>query len=249
MLTTTTIEKLREMKFSTMARHFEKQLTDAKMAELPFEERFGMLVDIEWTTRRNNRLKRLIKSAGYSEPNAALADVDYRADRLLDKSQIERLGTCEYIAKRHNVMLLGATGAGKTYLSNALGLAANQQFIATKYVRLPEMIAEIARSKVDGTYKKVMKGYKNVALLIVDEWMLSPLRDDDAANLLEVVNARYHKASTVFCSQFDVSGWHEKIGSPTLADAIVDRIVHDAYKIIIKGNDSMRKHKGLATSA
>jgi DNA replication protein DnaC len=249
MLTTTTIEKLREMKFSTMARYFEKQLTDDKVSEIPFEERFGMLVDIEWTTRRNNRLKRLIKAAGYAEPNAALADIDYRADRQLDKAQIERLGTCEYILKAHNVMLLGATGAGKTYISNALGLAANQQFIATKYVRLPEMLAEIALSKVDGTYKKVMKVYKKVPLLIIDEWMLSPLRDDDAANLLEVVNARYHKVSTVFCSQFDVSGWHEMIGSPTLADAIVDRIVHDAYKIIIKGNDSMRKHKGLTAAA
>jgi DNA replication protein DnaC len=249
MLTTTTIEKLRSMKFSTMAKHFEKQLSDANITELPFEERFGMLVDIEWTTRRNNRLKRLIKSAGYAEPNAALADIDYRADRQLDKVQIERLGTCEYIAKHHNVLLLGATGAGKTYLSNALGLAANQLFIATKYVRLPEMLAEVALSKADGTYKKILKAYKNVALLIIDEWMLSPLRDDDAANLLEVINGRYHRTSTVFCSQFDVSGWHDKIGNPTLADAIVDRIVHDAYKIIIKGDDSMRKHKGLVTTS
>jgi DNA replication protein DnaC len=177
-----------------------------------------------------------------------LADIDYRADRQLDKTQIERLGSCDYIVKHYNVLLLGATGAGKTYLSNALGLAANQLFIATKYVRLPEMLAEIALSKVDGTYKKVLKNYKSVALLIIDEWMLSPLRDDDAANLPEIINGRYHRASTVFCSQFDVSGWHEKIGSPTLADAIVDRIVHDAYKIIIKGDDSMRKHKGLTAA-
>jgi DNA replication protein DnaC len=248
MLTNTTVEKLREMKLSTMARHFDKQLKDSEMIAMPFEDRFGMLVDIEWTTRQNNRLKRLIKSAGYSEPNATLADLDYRSDRELDKAQIERLGTCAYIAENRSLILLGATGAGKTYLANALGLAANQQFIKTKYVRLPEMLAELALAKVEKTYKKVMKVYKNATLLIIDEWVLTPLRDDDAVNLLAVVEARYKNGSTIFCSQFDVPGWHEKIGDDTLADAIVDRIVYNSYKIVIEGNDSMRKYKGLVAS-
>jgi DNA replication protein DnaC len=243
------MEKLRDMKLSTMAKRFESQLTDAGISGLSFEERFGILVDTEWTTRRNNRLKRLIKAANYAESNAAIADVDYRSDRSLDKAQIERLGTCNYIANHHNVILLGATGAGKTYLANALGMAANQLFLNVRYVRLPEMLAEIALAKVDGTYRKLLRMYKTVSLLIIDEWLLSPLRDNDAVNLLEVINARYHKGSTIFCSQFDVPGWHEIIGNPTIADAIVDRIVHDAYKILIKGDESMRKYKGVDSAS
>ena len=248
MMNSETVEKLRSMKLSTMARYFDKQLSDTNISSLTFEERFGILVDAEWTTRRNNRLKRLIKAANYSESDAALENIDYASDRNLDKALIERLSSCDYILKCRNVILLGATGSGKTYISNALGMKANRNFMTVKYIRLPELLADLAIARSEGTYKKVLKSYKTVKLLIIDEWLLTPLKDMEARDLLEVIEGRYHKGSTVFCSQFEVKGWHEKIGDPTLADAIVDRIVHDAYTIIVEGKESMRKKNGFNKS-
>jgi len=241
MLNSETVEKLRSMKLGTMAKYFDKQLSDANISSLTFEERFGLLVDIEWATRQNNRLKRLIRAANYSETDAALEGIDYVPDRNLDKALIERLSSCDYILKCRNIILLGATGSGKTYIANALGMTASRNFITVKYVRLPELLADLAIARSEGTYKKALKTYKSVSLLIIDEWLLTPLKDSEARDLLEITEGRYHKGSTVFCSQFEVGGWHEKIGDPTLADAIVDRIVHDAYTIIISGKESMRK--------
>ena len=241
MLNSETTEKLRDMKLGVMARKFNEQLSDTNTAGLSFEERFGILVDIEWTTRRNNRLKRLIRAANYSDPKAAVENIDYSADRNLDRGLIERLSTCKYISEHHNVILLGATGSGKTYIASALGMKASLNFMTVKYIRLPELLADLAIAKAEGTYKKALKTYKTVDLLIIDEWLLTPLKDIEARDLLELTGGRCRKGSTIFCSQFDVSGWHEKIGDPTLADAIVDRIVHDAYKIIVSAKESMRK--------
>jgi DNA replication protein DnaC len=249
MLDNNTVRKLHEMKLSAMAAAFQKQLQDSSFADMLFEERFGMLADAEWTARKNNRLKRLIRSADYAFQNACLEDVEYHADRRLDKALIARLGTCGYIDEFHNIIILGATGSGKTYLANAFGMTANRNFYPVRYVRLPDLLGELAIARAEGTYRKVMKQYRQVKLLILDEWLLYPLKEPEARDLLEIAEGRCKKASTIFCSQFEVGGWHQKIGEPTLADAICDRIVHDSYTIVIGGADSMRKRKGIIEEA
>lgn len=246
MLTENTVSKLQEMKLTAMARAFNEQLTDPTISDLSFEDRFGLLVDQEWTSRKNNHLKRLIKRAKFSEPEACIENIEYHSDRNLDKTQIARLASCNYITEHHNVILLGATGSGKTYLACALGMAAARNFLTVRYVRLPELLTELAIARGNGTYRKVIQQYKKPALLIIDEWLLYPLQETEARDLLEIAEARYKNASTIFCSQFDIPGWRDKIGEPILADAICDRIVHDSYSIVIDCAESMRKRKGIS---
>lgn len=245
MLTENTVTKLQEMKLTAMARAFKEQLTDPNINGLAFEDRFGLLVDQEWTSRKNNHLKRLIKQAKFSETGACVEDIEYHSDRNLDSAQIARLASCNYIAERHNILLLGATGSGKTYLACALGMAAVRNFLSVRYVRLPELLTELAIARSSGNYRKVIRQYKKPALLILDEWLLYPLKETEARDLLEIAEARYKKASTIFCSQFDISGWPEKLGDPIIADAICDRIVHDSYSVVIECKESMRKRKGV----
>jgi DNA replication protein DnaC len=244
MLNETTANKLQEMKLGVMAQALRFQTADPQFSDMAFEERFGLLVDAEWTSRKNNRLTRLIRGSGYEFPNAAIEDIEYHSDRKLDRTQIARLGTCGYIQECHNIIILGATGNGKTYLANAFGMTANRNFYTVKYIRLPDLLGELAIARGDGRYQKVARQYKQVKLLILDEWLLFPISDTDARDVLDIVNARHKRASTIFCSQFAPEGWYQKINEPTVADAIVDRIVHDSYTIFIDGK-GMRERKGI----
>lgn len=245
MLTESTITKLQEMHLTVMAKALKEQMTGTNMKSLSFEDRIGLLVDREWTSRKNNHLKRLIKNAGFSDSEACVENIEYLSDRNLDKAQISRLSTCNYITEYRNVILLGATGSGKTYLACALGMAAVRNFMSVKYIRLPELLVELSIARNNGTFQKVMQQFKKPALLVIDEWLLYPLKETEARDLLEIAEARYRKASTIFCSQFDIPGWREKIGDPIMADAICDRIVHESYSIIIDCKESMRKRKGV----
>lgn len=157
MLDNNTVSKMHEMKLSVMAASFQKQLGQSDFANMSFEERFGLLVDAEWTARKNNRLKRLVRNADYAFPGACLEDIEYHADRQLDKALITRLGTCNYVQECHNIIILGATGSGKTYLANAFGMTASRNFYTVRYVRIPDLLGELAIARVEGNYRKVIK--------------------------------------------------------------------------------------------
>jgi DNA replication protein DnaC len=244
MLNEDTLTKLREIRLGVMAHHFRQQSLNPSMNEMAFEERFGLLVDAEWSARKSNRLRRLIRNANYAISNACIEDIAYHADRKLDKTMIARLASCSYIHENHHIIIMGATGVGKTYLACALGIAASRNFFSVKYIRLPELFSDLAFAREDGTYRKVMKQYTQAKLLILDEWLLFPLKETEARDLLEIIEARKYQGSTIFCSQFDVGAWYSKIGEPILAEAVCDRIVHNSYTIVLSG-DSMRKRNGI----
>jgi len=245
MINQPTINKLHEMHLGTMAETFSVQLMDTSFKNLQFEERFGLLVDAEWARRKNNKLQRIIRKANFKFNQASIEDVEYHDDRNLDRSEIARLSTCNYISDNRNIIIMGASGNGKSWLGCAFGMAACRNYYPVKYIRLPELFDDLAVARGEGTFKKIIKQYKQIKLLILDEWLLTPLRELEARDLLEIVEARYQRCSTIYCSQFRPGGWHEKIGQDTLADAILDRIIHDSYKIFIDGKMSMRERKGL----
>lgn len=235
-----------------MSDAYRNQASDSKMKEVPFEDRFGMLVDIEYSSRKNNRLKRLIRSAEFDQPEAFIMEMDYTSGRKLNKQLITRLATCEYISEYRNVFITGATGGGKTYLACALGMEACKQYFTTKYVRLPDLLIDLEVARSEDAYRKIMTKYIKPQLLIIDEWLLLKPSEHERKDIFELLHHRRKKSSTIFCSQYKAEGWYEQLSGNDgpLADAILDRIVHDAYKINIESLNpakdiSMREIYGL----
>lgn len=188
-----------------MADAFRNQLDDPKFKEVPFEDCFCMLVDIEYSNRKNNRQKRLIRNAGFDQPEANIMDINYTSGRKLNKNLINRLATCEYISEHLNLFITGATGCSKTYMACAFGMEACKQYFNTRYVRLPDLLIDLEMARTDGSYKKVMAKYANPIVLILDEWLLLKPTDSEQRDIFELLHRRRKKSSTIFCSQYENS--------------------------------------------
>jgi DNA replication protein DnaC len=243
MMTQATFSKLHEMKLFGMAKGFEAQLESSQSGMLSFEERFGLLVDQEHTYRDNRRLQRLLKTAKLREA-ACMEDIDYRADRGLDRSEIASLGLCNWITHGHNLIVTGPTGGGKTWMACALGNQACRLGMSVSFQRLPLLLEDLAVSHGDGSFRKRLNQLANVGLLILDDFGLTALNAIGRNDMLEVIEARSGTKSTLITSQLPVDRWHDYLsgGNPTMADAILDRLVSGSQRLEIKG-ESMRKRR------
>ena len=234
MLNQATMDMLTAMKLTAMAAEFANQLKDPTFNELGFEERLGLLVNAEWNRRQSNKLDRFIRNAHFAVPSATVEGIEYHEDRKLDKAQMLRFATCQYIDEGHHIILKGA---------------ACRRFKKVQYIRMPELLDELSIARSAGTLKKVLESYKKKDLLILDEWLIRPLSPQESYDMLEIVEARCRK-SMIFCTQYESEGWYTRIdpnpeSDSPVSEAIMDRIIHNAYEVLVDGRVSMRERKGL----
>lgn len=241
MLTQPTIDKLYSMKLSAMARAFSDQLQSPDMASLSFEERFGLIVDYQMTDLENRRMLSRLKNARF-RLSAAIEDLDFRSGRGIDRSTIMSLARNQWVKNHHNILVTGPTGVGKSYLACALAQKACRDGHSVLYQRLPRLLHDIGISRHDGRYNKIMGPIAKCEVLILDDFLISSISQEDQKELLEIVEDRYGRRSTILTSQLPMNAWHDAMQDPTLADAILDRLVHNAYKLELKG-ESMRRKK------
>lgn len=240
MLMEHTLQTLKALRLPGMLAAFEEQQTCSAAAGLSFDERFAMLVDREQSWRENRRVARLLREAKLKSAQACLEDVRYGAGRKLDKAMVAQLGSCQWIRAHQNLILTGATGCGKTWLACALGNAACRQGLSVVYIRTPRLFEELRIAHGDGSFGKRLASLAKTDLLILDDWGLAPLSQSERNDLLEVLDDRVGARSTLITSQLPVEHWHAYLNDPTLADAILDRIIHAAHKLALAG-DSQRK--------
>ena len=245
MLTHPIADKLQQMKLYGMLTALEEQMQMADIEKLTFEDRLALLVDREMTVRENRRLKTRLRKAKLRE-NACIEDVDFRHPRSLDKSLFMNLAGCRFLKEHNNVLIIGPTGVGKTYLACALAQNACRKGYTAVYFRLPRLLHDLSIAKADGRYSSLLKSIARTDLLVLDDWGLSKFVKEQRHDLLEILEDRNGLRSTLVTSQVPVKHWHEVLADPTLADAILDRLVHNAYKLVLEG-DSMRKKRSKLT--
>lgn len=241
MLTSPTQEQLAGLHLHAMATAWHDQQRLAEHATLSFDERFGFLVEAQWLARENNRLQRALREARLRFGQATLEAVEYRPQRPLDKAQLRQLATGRWIADHHNLIITGATGTGKTFLACALAHQACRTGSRVLYRRVPRLNDELILAHADGTYPRLLARLARTDLLVLDDWGLAPLRDQDRRDILEIVEDRYATRSTILTSQMPVEHWHDQIGDATIADAICDRLLHNAHRIVLEGPSWRKK--------
>jgi len=245
MLNHPTQDKLTTMQLWGMAAALEEQLQTRDIEGLSFDERFGLLVDREMTVRHSRRMARRLKAAKLPQ-NACVEDIDYRHRRGLDRAVVTQLATGRWITGNQNLLITGPTGTGKSWLASALAQKACRDGLSALYLRCPRLAPELEIARGDGRYHKLLATYARTDLLLLDDWGLAPMTDSLRRDLLEILEDRYGRRSTLVTSQLPVDAWHDYLGDPTLADAILDRLVHNAHRITLKGG-SMRKRSAALT--
>lgn len=249
MINRETVRILRSMRLPGMAGELESQLEDPqRYKDLPFEQRLSLMVEAEQVSRRMHTIQRRIRDARLSESQASIDGIEYHEDRELDKNLLMNLATCAFIQDNHHVILKGATGAGKSYIANALGVSACRKQYKVRYTRLPDLLNEYSVAKSLGTQGKVKAAYAKFELLIIDEWLLRPVPEAEAYDLLEIIEACSKKGALILCTQYDTDEWYYRIDcdraegeDSAVAEGILDRIIHNKYSIEVKGRISMRK--------
>jgi DNA replication protein DnaC len=246
MLSPPTMEKLQALKLAAMAAAWTAQQQDAAASQLSFDERFGLLVEAEWLARENARLTRHLQAAKLKLSQACLEAIDYPARRELDKALVRQLATGRWIAEHQHVLITGATGTGKTFVACALAHQACRRGYRALYWRVSRLFHALALARADGTYARLLAKLARVDVLLLDDFALVPLQEADRRDLLEILEDRYGTRSVIITSQVPPAHYHEYIGDPTLADAICDRLLHNAHRLVLKG-PSRRKEGKLET--
>lgn len=239
MLTQPLLDKLAQLRLPALRAALEEQLHNPQYADLPFEDRLGLLVDRECTHRDNNRLQRRLKAAQLQLP-ATIEDLDLAPGRGLDRRLVLQLAQGEWISQHLNTLVLGPTGAGKTFLACALAHSACRANFAVRYQRTSRLLHQTALAHADGSYPKLLDALARVQLLVLDDWLRDPLTRTQSQDLLEILDDRYDRSSTMLVTQVPVTEWHVRFPDPTIGDAIMDRLVHNAYRLQLQG-ESRRK--------
>lgn len=234
MLTQQTMEKLFALKLTGMAKTIKEWENIPDVKTLSFEEKLGLLIDREETERKNNRFSKLLKTAKLKQ-NASIENIDFSAHRGSNKSSLLALSNCTWIDKKESILITGPTGVGKSYIACALGQRACKEGYKVLYKRVTRLFDELNLVKAEGKFTKILEQYSKIDLLILDDWGLSPITSSQARDLMEIIDDRYATCATIFTSQIPVAKWHELFSDPTLADAILDRIVSNAHKLELKG--------------
>jgi len=235
MLSQPTADKLAELRLHALSRAWQDQTEDPSIHDLAFDERMALLVEAEWLDRQNNRLARALKEAKLRISSACIEDVECAAERKLDRKKIRELSSCQWIENHQNVVITGKTGVGKSYLACALAQQACRKGYRAMYRRTPRLFDELRIAHADGTYPRLLARFARMDVLVIDDWGLAPPKDMDRRDLLEIMEDRYDLRSTIWTSQLPIDTWHDHMGDPTVADAICDRLLHNAHRIVLKG--------------
>ena len=247
MLTSPTLDKLRDLNLLGMCRAYQEQMERADYQALTFDDRLGLLVDVEVQERENRRLFRYLKSAKLRD-QARVEDIDFHTPRGLNRSLVLELAEGRWIDAHQCVLVIGATGLGKTYVACALAEAAIRKGHSALYLRFPRMVDELAVARVDGRLPRLLAAWARVEVLVLDDFAMQSLSSQQSADLLEVIEDRCQRRSTIVTSQMPVKQWHEVLGDATVADAILDRLIHNAHRIELRGHESLRGSRAAATN-